>query len=113
VKFVGGAIRELTRDLVVEAELEAADEHLRPGMSVRVEMDVGEQPAVVLPVTALRRAEGISRIFVAVDGRAQERVVRVGAEKDGTVAILSDLAEGERVVDAPPADLRDGAKLGE
>lgn len=113
VKFVGGAIRELTRDLVVEAELDAADDHLRPGMSVRVEMDVGEQPAVVLPVTALRRAEGVSRIFVAVDGRAQERVVRVGAEKDGTVAILSDLAAGETVVDAPPADLRDGAKLGE
>jgi membrane fusion protein (multidrug efflux system) len=111
VKFVGGAIREATRDLVVEAELDAADARLRPGMSVRVEMDVGEQPAVVVPVTALRRAEGTSRLFVAVEGRAQERVVRLGAEKDGSVAVLTDLVAGEKVVDAPPADLRDGATL--
>ena len=113
VKYVGGAIREATRDLVVEAELDAADARLRPGMSVRVEMDVGEQPAVVVPVTALRRADGTSRIFVVVEGRAQERVVRVGVEKEGQIAILTDLVAGERVVDAPQADVRDGAKLGE
>ncbi|MEN9786965.1 MAG: hypothetical protein RLZZ299_2229 [Pseudomonadota bacterium] len=111
VKYVAGAIREQTRDLVIEAELAEEDARLRPGMSVRVELEVGRTPAVVVPEAALRMIEGAPNLFVVREGVAVQRVVRVGARADGDVAVLSDLAEGDVVIVDPPADLRDGARV--
>jgi membrane fusion protein (multidrug efflux system) len=111
VKYVAGAIREQTRDLVIEAELAEKDARLRPGMSVRVELEVGRTPAVVVPEAALRMIEGAPNLFVVREGVAVQRVVRVGARADGDVAVLSDLAEGDVVIVDPPADLRDGARV--
>lgn len=111
VKYVAGAIREQTRDLVVEAELAEADARLRPGMSVRVELEVGRAPAVVVPEAALRSIDGAPSLFVVRDGVAIQRVVRVGARAGGDVAVLSDLSEGDVVVLDPPAALRDGARV--
>ena len=111
VRYVAGAFREQTRDLVIEALLLSEDARLRPGMSVRAEVEVGRVPSVVVPETALHEVEGVNSIFVVVDGVAQQRVVRVGARAEGDVAILSDLAEGEAVVVEVPALLRDGARV--
>ncbi len=111
VKYVAGAIREQTRDLVVEAQLGSEDPRLRPGMSVRVELDTGKAPAVVVPETAIRMTDGVASIFVVKDGTVLERVVRLGARDEGKVTVLTDLAAGEEVVLAPPAALRDGGKV--
>ena len=40
-----------------------------------------------------------------------QRVVRLGTRAEGRVAVLTDLAEGEEVIAAPPAALRDGARV--
>jgi membrane fusion protein (multidrug efflux system) len=111
VKYVAGAIREMTRDLVVEAVLDAEDPRLRPGMSVRVEVEVARAPAIVVPETAIRTVEGVSSLFVVRDGVAVQRVVRLGSRAEGRVAVLTDLTEGEQVIAAPPTTLRDGAKV--
>ena len=111
VKYVAGAIREQTRDLVVEAILDAEDPRLRPGMSVRVDVEVAKAPAVVVPEGAIRTVDGVASLFVVKEGVAVQRVVRLGSRWDGKVAVLTDLAEGEDVIAAPTAALRDGAKV--
>ena len=111
VKYVAGAIREQTRDLVVEALLDDEDPRLRPGMSVRVEVEVAKAPAIVVPEGAIRTVEGVASLFVVKEGVAVQRVVRLGTRAEGRVAVLTDLAEGEEVIAAPPAGLRDGAKV--
>jgi membrane fusion protein (multidrug efflux system) len=111
VKFVSGALREQTRDLVIEVQLEAEDPALRPGMFARVEVDVGEADQVTVPVQAIRTVDGASRVFTVRDGRAYEHVVRLGAERDGRVAVLTDVNDADPVILDPPSSLRDGAKV--
>ena len=91
--------------------LDAEDARLRPGMSVRVEMEVGRSEYVVVPESAVRSVDGVSSVFVVVDGLAQQRVVRLGSRDGGKVAVLSDLSAGDVVVVEPPAELRDGSKV--
>lgn len=111
VRFVSGALREQTRDLVVEAVLDEEVPALKAGMFGSAELDVGEEPMVVVPVEALRSEGPVHRLFKVSDGRAQEVVVRVGPEAGGKRAVLSDVAAGDLVVVAPPAKLRDGGKV--
>lgn len=111
VKFVSGALREQTRDLVIEAALDAEDDALRPGMFARVELDVGEAEFVTVPAEAIRNDDGAPRVFTVRDGAAYEHVVRLGAEKDGRVAVLTDVKDGDLVILNPPPSLRDGARV--
>lgn len=111
VKFVSGALREQTRDLVVEAVLDAEVPALKAGMFGSADLEVGEEPMVVVPSEALRQEGPVHRLFKVTDQRAHEVVVRVGPEAGGKRAVLSDLAVGDVVIVAPPAKLRDGGKV--
>lgn len=66
-----------------------------------------EQAAHRLPVTVLERVEKPGLWLVDSDGRARYRTVQILARQQGFV-IISGLAEGERVIDLPPEDLKDG-----
>lgn len=111
VRSLGGALRSRTRDLVVEALLDAADPALRPGMFARVEVEGTAQPTLSVPENALRESGIAKHLFVVREGRAFELVARTGLSRDGRVAILTDLNPGDLVVLDPPADLRDGRQV--
>lgn len=104
----GGAIRETTRDVVIEAEAPNADLALRPGMFASAEVILDERPTPAVPKTAIVGKAGETHVFVVVQGRAEERVIDRGAEKEGDVAVLRGVRSGERVVVAPPSDLKNG-----
>src|SRR3984957_18555773 len=53
VKYMGGEIREATRDLVVEAVTDNHDHVLLPGMFVTAELPVGEVTLPVVPAKSL------------------------------------------------------------
>ncbi len=56
-------------------------------------------PGVVVPAGAVVDIDGVSTVFVPNGPeRFQVRPVRVGAEQDGKVVVLSGLAAGETVV---------------
>jgi membrane fusion protein (multidrug efflux system) len=108
VKLIGAAVRRASRDLIVEAALPNPGRRLRPGMFAVAEVTVGRSTLPVVPASALRASEGTHRLFVVVDGRAQERLVRLGSREGELVAVASGLQTGERVIRAPRPDLRDG-----
>jgi len=84
------------------------DTPLLIGMTVEANIVVRrDDRALLVPDTAL--AGG--RVFVVEDGVARARSVEPGVVGNGRAEVRAGLAEGERVVAAPPAGLKDGAPV--
>lgn len=83
-------------DLIIEVDASAAD--LRPEMTARVDVLVGERSSVlVVPVNAVFERQGVLVCHVLQPLRPETRQVVLG-ETDGVVAeVLGGLAEGDRV----------------
>lgn len=111
VRYLGASVRESTRDLVVEAVVHNTDRALAPGMFAEVQLELGEEPVPVVPKEALVPRDGLSFLFVVEDGRAIERVVATGATRDGKVAILKGVKDGDKIVVSPPPALSNGTPV--
>ncbi len=111
IQHVSGAIREQTRDLVVEAVLDEEVPALRPGMFASATVDVGESEKLTVPEAAILHDGPVHRLFKVVDQKAFEVVLRVGTERDGKRVVLTDLVAGDQVVVSPPETLKDGGAV--
>jgi membrane fusion protein, multidrug efflux system len=88
-------------------------ETLRPGAFVDVVAVIAlPQPALLVPLTAVRRAPYGEHVFVLVDEdgqpRARQRVVQTGAVQGAEIVITDGLAEGELIAAAGSFKLREG-----
>jgi membrane fusion protein, multidrug efflux system len=111
VRFVSPTLRPNTRDLIVEAFAENADHSLRPGMFATVELLAGEEDQPTVPASSVRADGTVRRIYLAREGSAYELVVQTGVEKDGRIAVLEALTNGDKVILKPPPGLRDGTVI--
>jgi RND family efflux transporter MFP subunit len=84
---------------------------LGTGQFGRLAVPVGEATFLFVPPPALVRRGQLEILFVAAEGRAQMRLVRVGKETPQGIEILSGLAAGETVVIEGAGTLRDGQPL--
>ena len=96
----------------VEILLENPDEDLRPGMSVRAEIDTAVHPDVlVVPIQAVVERDVQDKetdvVFVARDGKAVQRAVKTGISDETRVEIVSGVQPGDKVVTGPYRSLRD------
>jgi HlyD family secretion protein len=90
----------------------AAQNELGHGFRVRVRIVEWASEAVLkLPLGALFRAGDDWAVFALVDGRAAQRVVKVGHRNDREAEILDGLAEGERVALHPSDQVVEGVAL--
>lgn len=102
----------------VEILLDDPTEDLRPGMSLRAEIET--RPAastLVVPVQAVvqrdpgpekdGKDEEVSVVFVVQDGKARQRPVRTGISDETHVEVLDGVKAGEKVVTGPYRALRD------
>lgn len=106
----------------VRVAFEQKDARLVPDMGVRVSF-LGSRPVatpaqapkgVLVPPQALAQRDGGSVVFVAVDGKAQQRSIKTAPPDVGSMKFLPEGAAvkvGERVVLSPAASLRDGAQI--
>jgi membrane fusion protein (multidrug efflux system) len=111
IRYVGPAVRRQSRDAIVEAVFENAGRNLRPGMFVTAKIALGEQTLPTVPATAVRSEGALKHVFVASDGRLEDRLVQAGEPQDGHVPIVTGLKPGEQVVAQLTPDVRDGAKV--
>jgi membrane fusion protein (multidrug efflux system) len=86
---------------------------LRPGAFVDVvALTAPPRPALLVPLTALRRAPYGEHVFALVeeDGqpRARQRVVQTGAVQGTDIVVTEGLAEGELIAGAGSFKLREG-----
>jgi RND family efflux transporter MFP subunit len=102
------AVDEHTRTLLVEAEVPNEDGGLRPGAFASAEIVVeAEQPAILVPTSAVTTFAGVTKVLGIADGRVVERRVRVGRRTGERIEIVDGLTAGDRII-AEPGNLSAG-----
>jgi HlyD family secretion protein len=81
----------------------------KPGMSAVLSLRVREVRATLaVPSSAVVTSGRDTTVWVVAGGRAQRRVVRLGAQGDTVVEVTSGLREGEQIVVRGAASVRQG-----
>lgn len=84
----------------------------KPGMSAVTRLTVRESPtAVAAPASAIVTSGRESVVWVVKDGIAQRRVVKLGAQGEAMVEVLSGLNVGDRIVVKGADSVRQGQQL--
>jgi RND family efflux transporter MFP subunit len=84
------------------------DTPLIVGMSVEANVVTREKEgALLIPSDAVQG----NQVFVAEDGRARRRQIKIGIRGTRNVEVVSGLGEGEAIVSPAPADLAEGSRV--
>jgi HlyD family secretion protein len=102
----------------VKVQILDPDDYLRPEMNATVRFLANENPSarntepsgVFVPTAAVRDLDGRKVVFIAFNGKAVRREVKVVAQRSGGV-LVSGLVGGENVITAGPENLKDGEKI--
>ncbi len=111
---IAPTISSSTRSFTAELELPNRNDLLKPGMFVRVAMDLGEVETFVVPANTVMLQEGTNIRFVFMErNNVAERVeVLIGKRFDDKVEIISDkIKEGDQIISDGQARLINGDKV--
>ncbi|MDJ0854314.1 MAG: efflux RND transporter periplasmic adaptor subunit [Desulfobacterales bacterium] len=111
-----------TRNIRVQATLRNADEKLRPGMFVNVEVLLpGKKSVLAIPTTAVLYAPYSDSVFLVEAGKAQgdappakhlrQQFVRLGDARGDFVSVLEGLEANQQVVSTGVFKLRNKQKV--
>ncbi len=108
---IAPSIDVASRAFLLKIDLPADVGAVSPGTFARVSFRVGQRPRLVVPASAVTSLGALDRVFVVDDSRARLRMITRGETHGASTEILSGLSPDELVVVAPPATLRDGARV--
>lgn len=114
VSLVYPTVDPTTRTFPIEIEVENKEMLLRPGMFVRISMDLGTEEAFAVPSNVVLMQEGTNTryLFVEENGVVKRVNVVLGKRFDDVVEIISDeLEEGDKIVSEGQARLVTGDKI--
>jgi membrane fusion protein, multidrug efflux system len=95
------AFQELSRTLIIEAEVDNQQGRLRPGSFAKAEIQTSMTANVVMvPALAIVTFAGIQKVFSVKDNKAVEKTVVVG-RRDGDWVVVEGLEAGAPVVLSP------------
>jgi len=98
---VATAADESNRMVAITAEVsDKRQDQLRPGSFAQVRLPISDgHPAPMIPQTAIRPSELGFLAYVVENGKAQERIIRLGMRTlDGMVEVTDGLKAGEQLV---------------
>ena len=108
---IAPTISSATRSFTVEMELRNRNNLLRPGMFVRVKMDLGEVDSFVVPASTILVQEGTNTryVFIADNNIAKRIEVTIGQRFDDKIEVLSDeIKTGDKLINEGQAKLING-----
>lgn len=112
IALISPYIDAQTATFPVRVRVTDADDLLRPGMFARVAIVYQRKSdALQIPRTALLDDDGPPKVFVVVDGKAEERAVELGLLNGAMVEVVAGLADGDRVVVVGQGALKPGAAV--
>jgi len=101
----------------VKVQILKPDSYLRPDMNSTVKFLADEakhtssQPqGVFMPTAAIKDRDGKKIVFLAFDGKAMAREVKIQSQRSDGV-LVQGLNGGEDVITSAPQDLKDGDKI--
>ncbi len=112
VARTGGILDPASRTLRVEIDVANASGRLRPGMTVRVSLELRKLAgSITVPIAAIR-AQGSDRLlFIVQDGQAKQVKVKTGLESPDWIQIVDGLSGDEEIVVASAGLLNDGSPV--
>lgn len=109
LRYVAGSVRQATRDIVAEADVDDPDGLLRSGMFASVQLAQAPTELPAIPRSSLVQRDGKPAAFVVAGGRVEQRFIQPGDElAGGLLAVHRGVREGESVVVAPAETLSNG-----
>lgn len=109
---ISPSLNATSRTLVVEAEVENGEGLLKPGQFATVRIAQGAPKQTVMIPTAAVKTEGdTNRIYVIKDGRAEERIVKLGVLENDLIEVQQGVAEGETVATSNLNVIYDGVTV--
>ncbi len=107
-------VNPATRSFIAELEVPNRNDMLKPGMFIRVSMDLGEVETYVVPAATVLLQEGtnIRYVFIEDQGIAKRIEVLIGKRFDDQLEIISDnLKDGTRLVSEGQSRLLNNDKI--
>lgn len=105
-------VSETTRSVALRARVPNAEGRLRPGQFAQIRLVLARvDDAIVVPERALFPRGSQQFVYIAGDGRAQLREVRVGQRAGGRAEILTGLRAGESLIVSGIQQINDGAPV--
>lgn len=99
VTVIDTRIDTTTRTVRVISEFDNADEALKPGLFMTVELELGRrEDAMLIAEEALDPVGDRNYVYVIRDNRARRTEVRLGQRLPGEVEVVSGLRPGEQIV---------------
>jgi len=103
------SLNATARTLVVEAEVPNSEGLLKPGQFATVRITQSKpEPAVMVPVGAVRTEGEVSRVFLIKDGAAHEQIVQLGLLENDVIQVKQGVVEGDSVAVSNLNALSDG-----
>jgi RND family efflux transporter MFP subunit len=108
------ALDDVTRTMLVEADLPNPDLALRPGMYATIKVGVEKHTdTLLIPAEGLVTEKSGASVFLAADGKAKKTAVKAGFNDGAKAEILSGLTGSETVLLVGKTALTDGAAIKE
>ncbi|MBA3351055.1 MAG: efflux RND transporter periplasmic adaptor subunit [Blastocatellia bacterium] len=106
---ISPSLNATARTLTVEAEIQNVDGLLKPGQFATVRITQSKpEPAVMIPVRAVRTVGDTNSVFVVKEGIARETFVQLGLLENDRIQIKSGVIEGDQIVVSDLNQLTDG-----
>ena len=109
---IGSMVDQTTGLFAVKACVNAPDESLLTGSSVKVIADTYSQDnALLIPYDAVYYDDSQPYVYVAVNNIVERRDIETGIFDENTMTVLSGLTEEDQLIISWSANLRDGAEI--
>jgi multidrug efflux pump subunit AcrA (membrane-fusion protein) len=109
---ISPALDEKTRTYPVKVEIANKDNLIKSGMFGTMEIVTdSHKNALAIQKEAVLSESGNNYVFVAKDGKAIKRAIKLGYSDKGYYEILQGIEEGEQIVIVGNSDLKDGEKV--
>jgi membrane fusion protein (multidrug efflux system) len=112
VRTINSRIDPVTRAIEIRAHIVNADNSIKPGMLMTVDLTLSRRPNAMLISEASLVPEGDDQyVYKIEDERAVRTLVKIGARKRGTVEILEGLTTDDSIVVGGVQKVRNGTRV--
>jgi RND family efflux transporter MFP subunit len=112
VARVSPSVNPTARTLVVEAEVQNTEGLLKPGQFATVRITQSKpEPAVMIPVKAVKTVGDTNSVFVIKDGVAREQFVQLGLLETDFIQVKQGVIEGDILAVTNLGALQDGIQV--
>ncbi|NOT49102.1 MAG: efflux RND transporter periplasmic adaptor subunit [Acidobacteria bacterium] len=106
---ISPSVNTTARTMIVEAEVQNSEGLLKPGQFATVRVTQSKpEPAVMVPVKAVKTVGDTNSVFVIKDGAAREQFVQLGLLENDMIQVKQGIIEGDQVAVGNLGALTDG-----